>query len=1000
MAYISVVFFGILAVRKLPVTMLPPVPNTGLIVFSEYSGYPPDEVRECCTIPLENAFSSLQGLKKIHSATVRGKTVINLLFHWGTDMELAEVGTRQVIDNTMGTLPAGIQKPVVVPAATGTDPLIRIGIIPENGDCLAVKQLADRHLKNRFQRLNGVSSVSVVGGTDRVIEIAVDYEKALRYGLTFSGIHQFLAESNISYPAGKITVSGRDCIVKTDGRITSLEELKKLRLPLPAGENEYSPLPLSELADIRIAEADRNSTFFVNGKEGCGLFIYGRPGFSPVTLSRDVREEIRRTNNATGDITLSMLTDRSVRISESIQRLIISAAAGGAIVFIVILLFLRDASAGLVLFLIFPWSLCFCFILLYLFSRSINLMSLGGIVIGTGMLVDNGIVVLARIRQSEKTVSLVTETAPALLSSTATTVIVFLPLLFLPGAIGSLYTGLALSVIFLLTASFFSAVFLAPSLYTSFQTLLRKRTPQLAAYSVETVYGRLFRFFYENPRRFMPLLLLPLLTGTCGAVYVPVKLFSQFRSEYQYFTVQLPPGLTMGETRRLARSVTGQLSKRGRYHFVSAYCGAEPDDIVRRTDLEQLPENLHFVVDGKKADPGSVRGSLKQLITEKFPSGFSIIHRPRGPDLPLLQGPGNELTVINIAGKCPEEARSRAEDLERTVLAPVFGPETERITARSEPMREYLYFYPKRELLTKTGISLAGAAGELSTCLSGSFPTVLTIGEQDYPIRLNGRGDKWESREALPAFPFSLPGKSPAAAGNIFRISVEQLQRRLYRQDKNDIVRVTLVKSSTIPRKKMKRLAAALRSKDYAEFSSASIFRENWVQIAVSFGAALLLIYFVLGAHFESFIHPLLIFVPLPVAVMGMLTGLLISGKALDTYAALGGLVLLGLSVNNSIFLSAAYKQKLSDGLLLHCSIYSGSMDRIRPILLTTMTTIAALLPLSIDPGQSAAQSGMAAAIIGGLGFSALFTVTVQPCIYSMFFSRRGASCGKQTPLA
>ncbi len=726
--------------------------------------------------------------------------------------------------------------------------------------------------------------------------------------------------------------------------------------------------------------------------------VYSRPGVSPVSLSKDIREELDRINgNRNSGITLSVLSDNSGMITKAVRRLVTSAAAGGLIVFAVILLFLRNSRAGAVLLLTFPWAVCFCFLVLYAASRSINIMSLGGIVIGTGMLVDNGIVVIERIQGTDDIGKKVIETAPSLFSSTATTIIVFLPLLFLPGYIGSLYTDLALSVVFSLTASLISSVFITPSLYVTFRRLFpvkrfrRKKMKQ----HVETIYMKLYRYFYRKPRRLAPALLLPLCVGAAAVFFVPLRVFSPLHVPEERYILRLTPGLTMDAAARLAGRINSRLYASGLFQLVTIRCGSEPEDLVRSSDIENTPENLHVFLRPRQRRAEPFIDEVVRAVSPIVAGACSVSPAPRKsifPGIPDMPG-GN--IAVTVSGSTPEEALKNTEKLIGTVGGPAVEMGRIRIAAVPRRKREYLYLYPVRERFSASGLTLSQAAGELKAGLSGTIPSRVRVGEEEYNINLTSTAGKQISSEELRRFPIPGSGGTFFSAGTLFRFAERQYRDVLFRENRKDIVTVTIETGRGASREEKRLLAETLTSTDYAGISGDRGRKENLRRIALSFAAALLLVYFVLGAHFESFFEPLLVFVPLPFAAAGVAAGLWISGSALDVYASLGILVLLGLSINNSIFLSAAYKEHVTAGTALHLSVARGSISRIRPILLTTLTTITALIPLSIDPFNTSPQSGMAAAIIGGLAVSAFITVILQPSLFSVYLSKKETASGK-----
>lgn len=1001
MIYFAGIIFGITSVRNISVRLLPPLPVPELTVLAVYEGYTAEEIRALVTIPLENALSSVKGVRKINSASTLGKSVLTIHFHWKTDLETAGLEIREVIDNSMGILPADMARPVVLSLSPGEEALMWIAVMPEGGKLTDIRKLCDQELRNRFRQIPGVAAVMSFGGTLREIKIKIDREKALHYGLSYSVLKSQLRQANISYPGGRITEGERDYIIKTDGRIEGLEELSELIIVPPAKrENPPDPVILSDIADIEIGTAEQTSVFHYNGREGVVLLIYGQQETSPVALSKHIRERIEELKNSFGnEISLHIIKDASGAVTESVRDMIFSGLTGAGVVAFIIILFLKRRSGSIILLLSLPWSICFAFILLYISGRSINTMSLGGLVIGIGMIVDNGIVMIERILSGGEITVSAAEITPALIGSTLTTIIVFLPVPFLPGLIGLLFTDLALSVCFSLVGSLLCSVVIVPVLFYFFsmrraadkppaQARAILRPPGMSAGTVrprtEMVYRNFLGRLLRRPGKIFPVFLFIAFIGCLSVIFVKTTLFAPVHTDTLIFTVDYPPGLIIDELRWQNRTITEELYETGLFHSVSGICGFEKDNLLHLADTHRKPNRLEIRAHCKKGSAAVYKETVLKSLRKKGNNSLHVNFEFKDPIMNLL---GNSYSGMETAvtAATQTKAREKGEELIDLYLKPLL-PEDQRNSIALFPSEETaaVYLRPLRDALTRARLNLSGVSTELETDLSGSIPTKIKLEDLEYRVNLMGNGGRERTVNDVSELPLGLSGGQFIRTGMVFDMEQISAPRLMLREDRKDYVFVR-IPERVLSEEIASTLRTVSREQKNVYSREDSVIRQNSIHILYAFSAALILLYFVLGAQFESFIKPLFVFIPLPPSLAGILFSLLISGRALDVYASLGILVLLGLSINNSIFLFAAYDRHLSAGYGPAAAVYLGSTQRIRPILITTLTTAAALIPMAIDPFHTSRQSGMASVIIGGLIFSSFATVMIQPCIYRLY---------------
>lgn len=1006
MVFIALIVFGVLAAFNLSIDFLPSVKIPKLVVAAGYSGLPPSEIRQLVTIPLENTLSSLNGIKNISSVSRQGVSIIELTFHWGTDMDKAGVETREFIDIAYSTLPAGAGKPVVLPIHPGEGPVMTISVLSSSGDTALARKLCEREIKTRLQQVEGVGSIAIIGGADEEIHVRVHDEKASAYGITFEFLHSVLQASNITFPAGTITEGILEYVVKTEGRLENIDALSNLLVPSP---HQGDPIPLKEIADVGFAPAEQNSFFQNMGSEGIGIAIRRQGTFSPVKLSENVSKELSRIEQSySKDLIFSVVQDESVLISKSITTLIVSASLGACIAFLVILFFLKSLSVSFILVISFPVSILFCLVLLYLTKRSINIMSLGGMVIGIGMLVDNGIVILENLGRrvpvpsSDKTecvAEAASEMAGSTFGSTFTTLIVFLPVIFLPGVIGSLFTDLALSVSYSLVGSYLCSITLTPVLYILITSKPKNRNKSsLPAGSVnnsgirlsrtiEKSYRKILLFIFRKPVFILPTLVLVCTSGIVSYFTLKVELMPEINTGELLITAEADPGLSMDEIKLRAGRLADELMRSGLIESVFIRAGGEPDDVYYQADAADRKGIIHA-----RAVISKQIGIPVKTITEYFREHllfFDLQIQVAPPDnilLPLL-GIQRKTMVVAVSGNSQKLALANAGTLAAEIEA-AFGPGQNMILLPAEKQME-LILTPLRDALSRTGNAVTSVSNEVRASLTGSIPTQLIIDGEEINVRIRSSTGKNRSRLELNALTLLTPDYKSTQLRELMGIKEEMKFNILLRKKHKDVVYINISNPDNRIRELIKSYIAGNSRNRSFTLQEEGVIRENMVLLVVTFSIAAFLMYLLLGAQFESFIEPLILFLSFPFAISGVFLALVITGNSLNINSSLSILVLLGIVINNSIILFGTYKSKFLPNTSAIYAVYRGSSVRIIPILLTMLTTVLALIPISINVDNTNPQSGMSIAIIGGLFLSTCLTVFIQPLIFYAYFRRK-----------
>lgn len=1000
MFYCTLLLFGILAGLDMPVDYLPAIPVPKLVVTASYPGLPPKEIREMVTIPLEDTLSSLKGVKEISSLSRQDTCIIEIGFEWGTDMKKAGVETRELIDIAYAALPANAEKPVVLPVDPGERPVMTVAVSPRGGtDLSLVRRLCEREIIAILQGVDGLGSVTLVGGWEREIHVRVKEQKAAAYGLTLTFIRDAIAAINISFPAGTITEGELEYLVKADGRLQGIQELADLRIPAPAGGGW---LPLKDLADIGYAPAEQHSLFINDGREAVGLVIRRQDDYSPVRLTGTVRKELIRLEESYGkDLSFAVVQDSSAAISRAVHSLLVSAGLGAGMAMLVIFLFLRRIASSLILLAAFPSSILFCILCLYAAGRSINIMSLGGMVLGIGMVVDNGIVVLENMvqrvlsvgRSKDAISAAAAEMAGSTFWSTCTTIVVFLPLIFLPGVIGALFTDLALSVSFSLIGSFFTSVTLVPVL---FSFIHRRTENNRTGQAARKAYRSILAFFFRRPVCIILLLIGAAAAGAYGFQRVPRQLVSPVNSETASCTLEAEKMSSMEKIKEKALFLEQAVLKAGITKTLFIRAGGEIDDLYYRADSDDWKEKIHLTCTLRNPETGTMH-TARDRFTHIVAACAGAVDVDGGDDpYTSLLGLRSNSLYIDVTADGQEAAREIAGDLSADIETAVgSGESIERIPSAEADLT---LITPLRERITAAGLSFGDLSREVRASLLGSVSTQLEIEGEKIDVRITDSLGKKRPASMLEDISVLTPKGSSVRLADLAEITPVRRPVMLLRKRKKDLVTLRIDGPAADVRYTIGRILARPEYRGRAAFGDSGVIGENMQFIIVTFTVAFLLMYLVLGAQFESFVEPLMLLSTFPFSLSGIFLALAITGRSLDITSSLSVLILLGVSINNAIILFQTCKTGFmaSGNASVLSAVFGSSVRRIVPVLITLCTTVLALVPISIDPGNENGQSGMAAAVIGGLLAGALLTVLVQPLLFYVYFKGKQRRLQKQ----
>jgi multidrug efflux pump subunit AcrB len=1003
MGFLGLLILGVIAASGMGIELLPDVRLPRLVVTAAFPGMPASDVRVLLAIPLEDALCSLRGVKRTASVSRDGAAAVTLDYQWGTDVQAAAVDARERIDTVYPSLPSQAARPRVLAADPGGGDVLVAAVFPRSGDLAFARRLAEREIRTRLQQVAGVGTVSVVGGEHEEVQVLVDQEKAAARGAAMSDIASALADWNVDLPAGSIIEGSSELLVRTEGSVKDLAALGNLRVP--GGSGGFA---LREVADIRRALRDRTSMFQVDGRECVGLRVGRRAGVSPVAVSRAARAELRRLAEAYGrDLELRLVRDSAAFVARSVSDLALSALAGTAIAFLVVLLFVRDAATSFILVSTVPLSIVAALLLLRAAGRTLNVMSMGGLSMGIGMMMDNSVVILENLARrvapgrglpctSETVVQAVLEMSGSNTGATVTSIVVFLPVIFLPGAVGAVFTDLALAVIFSQVISWVVSITLIPAVFRLAGGSRRTRWPSRPGAHgpqlTERLEGRFraaLRFLFRRPLVLAALLAVTTAAGVASLRSLRVEFLPAVDTGEVAVTVALPAGSTIEAAAVEGQALARRIAAVDGVAMIHARAGGEEDDPVYLADPSGSAGVLHVtavLAGGRRPRAAQIAAGMREALAGRI--GRAAVELPGAAISPLL-GLSGSRTEIRVRGDDQEQALDRARELMRALEEGGAGQDAEVFPSARAPQ---LRIVPDRQAAARAGVDVAAVAWTVRSALDGVVPTRIDLDGKEQDVRVRVAAGSPPGAVSVGEIRIRSPGGDFLRVSDIAAVTETESPAALLRADRADAASVFFSPASGPRGTADGTIRRILAARPYALSVGDSALRESMSPLLVTFALVLVLLYLVLGAQFESFVLPFFLLASLPLSFFGIFAALFLAGKTLNADSLLGIIVLFGIAVNNTIVLYETYAQRhaRSGPRNLLAAVYKGTAERLRPILITMLTTVTALVPVALDPTGTSTQSGMAVAIIGGLFVSTALTLFAAPMMFFRWLGRRG----------
>lgn len=1050
---IAVLLFGFVSFTRLKINLLPELTYPTLTIRTEYEGAAPAEVENLITKPIEEIVGVVKNVQKISSISRSGQSDVILEFAWGTDMDYAVLEVREKMDAM--ELPLEVKRPVILRFDPSLDPIIRFGLYMDSGEQEAknaelldeeklkyLRRFADEQIKKELESSLGVAAVRISGGLEDEVQILIDQMKLAQLNLPIERIAQVLGAENVNLSGGRLEEGSHQFLIRTLNQFQSVQEMGNV---IVYYKNNV-PIYLNDIAFVRQGYKERKAITRMNGMEAVEIAIYKEGDANTVSVSRAVERHLRRVRDILpADMKMVKVYDQAVFIQQAVNEVIYAGLIGGLLAIVILYFFLGNFWATVIISLSIPVSVIATFNLMYGTDLTLNIMSLGGIALGIGMLLDNSIVVLENIsRHRDKGKDTKTavrdgasEVGTAVTASTLTTIAVFFPLVFVKGIAGQLFRDQALTITFSLLVSLLVALTLIPMLastekrrieefrttqtraprtrfgrlirtirsfiFTTIPTFILKMTfkiirffshlfrfiinPAIKAFNwgytkIEAVYPRFLQWSLRHRGgvlgvAFGLLLVTVLLIPRLGVELIPQLSQGEFRIEFR-----LPPGTPLEKTDQMITTIqnsTGEI-KNIKTRFSVAGTGNRFDANPEHGGENWGELSVALIPGSKRADEEEAMEQIRQVI-EDAPGVQYKFYRP---------------TLFTF--KTPIEVEVAGFDLKK--LKDVSNEITERMSksARFTDIKSSMdvghpeiQIHFDRERAAALGLNVYEIADRVVKKIRGEVATRYSWHDRKIDVLVRSREEDRASIEDIRQLIINPESDRPIPLEGVADIVIGTGPSEIRRVGQERAALITSNLSYGDLGSAAEELMGIIRDIHLSKGMTAEIAGQN-EEMNLSFGSlrfalllAIFLVYLVMASQFESFLHPFVIIFTIPLAFIGAVFALWMTGSKISVVVFIGSILLAGIVVNNAIVLIDRINQIRAKGEEKVRSIIQAGQQRMRPILMTMLTTTLGLLPLAIGIGEGAeVRAPMAITVIGGLTVSTFLTLIVIPVVYSL----------------
>lgn len=1003
LVFVAIVILGLFSLNKLPIDLLPNIETNTIMVLTTYQGASAADVETNITRPLESTLNTVSNLKNIKSSSRENRSIITLEFDYGEDIAELTNDVRDKLNMVKSFLPDGTTEPVIFKFSTDMIPVMMLSATA-NQSLPALYKILDDNVANPLARINGVGSVSITGAPEREIQVFIDPVKLEAYSLTLEGIAQNIRLENLNTPAGTVDIGSESYSLRVNGEFKNADELKRIVVGTVAGKTIY----LGDVADVKDALEERVQETYTNNVQGASIIVQKQSGSNTVKIAEEILKALPEIQkNLPADIKLNVIMDTSDNIKQTISGLTETVLYAFLFVILVVLAFLGRWRATFIIIITIPISLISAFIYLSGTGGSINIISLSALSVAIGMVVDDAIVVLENVtthiergsRPKSAAIHGTNEVAVSVIASTLTLLAVFFPLTLISGMAGVMFQQLGWMVTIIMIVSTVSALSLTPMLSSQILRLNPKRSKSFnffyspiekALDKLDNKYATFVNWAVRHrwtmvgiASLFFILSLLP--AGTIGTDFIPAQDSGRISG-----TVNLPVGTRMEISKKVAKELydkwkakypeidminysVGQASSNNVWGSLQNNAANIISFNIRLTPLNQRERSMFQISDSIRHDLNNTPEIQKSTVLAGGGMGFG------GQSTLDVEIYGYDFNNTDIIAK---EIKQRISKIPGLVDVKI---------SRDEYTPEYQVEFD-REKLALNGLNISTASNFLRNRMNGLTASLFREDGEEYTIKVVYAPEYRQSLEAIEnVLIYNAQGQA-VRLKDLGKVLERFTPPTIERKNRQRLVTVASTVSGTTIDKAVTAINAEMAKINipadiYTEVGGT--FKDQQESFADLFSLLLiivLLVFIVMASQFESLTYPFIIMFSVPFGISGVIIALAITGSTLNMMSFVGLIMLVGIVVKNGIVMVDYINLNRERGMGIIQAVVHGGKSRLRPVLMTTLTTVLGMLPLALSNSQGSEMwKSMAITVIGGLTISTVLTLVLIPTIYTLF---------------
>lgn len=990
--YILVVVFGFYSFQNLPLALMPSMEVPAAVVYATYPGAGPEDIEQQVTKKLEGAVAGLSGLDTLQSTSSENMAMLVIRFTNDTDMDQAMTDLRDKVAQVKSQLPDDASDPTVMSIDIDSMPVVSVAL--RGNDLASLQSIAEDEIQPALERLDGVASVDISGGYEQEIAVHTDASRLKGYNLTISSIGQQLGADNIAIPGGDLDNGSQTLAVRTDGEYSSIDDIKNALISLPAG----GTVRLSQIADVSMQPKDQDAISKVDGEECIILSVNKQSGSNTAQIAELAKAEFDSLLKSNDSLQWNIVMDQSDYINMTVDNAIQNIWMGVLFAAIVLFLFLRDFGATMAVTIAMPCCILFTFLIMNVLGITLNMMSLGGITLGVGMIVDNSIVVLENIftyradgyDRLDACTKGTGEVIGAVIASTLTTVAVFLPIALSGGMAGMMFKEFCITIVALLLSSLIISITLVPLLcyFLLGSTKQQSIKPQgsgatpITEKPLSRAYRSSLNFLITHRWAGVAMTVVICIVSVLSVSQAGMELIPEMDEGEVSVTVSMPNGSTMEDTAaiedRIAAIAVDTIPELEQIYYstgsstsiMSSSSGASVT--ISLVDLDQRDRSSADIAKQLRHDLQDIAGCELTVSTS------STMSMSTDSDI-----------SVELTGDDYDQLAETADDLANQISA---LPDAINVESSAGEQTPRVAVKINRENASRFGLNAATIGGLVRGELTGSTATTLRMNGEEYDVTVAGDEDVATSLDALRSMQIPTMTGGTVPLSMVADVYTELSPQSIVRKNQKETVTITGESESgdsNAIKAAVDDIVAKYELPDGVEVgegdTAASQIAETTGTLMLALVVAIVLVYFILATQFNSFSLPIAIMLILPIGLLGSMIMLWPTGNHVSMVALLGVIILAGTVVNSSIVLIDYTLQRRQRGEDKNTAILNACPRRVRPVLMTAMTTILGLVPMVCSSGEgSEMMKPMGVVMMTGMVISTIATLFITPVYYSL----------------